>query len=254
MFELHPNQFISVLPLFDRDMPLFVRVISTLKDRTPGKVYVDNPQQPKICALSLNYYNVTFLGGAIDQEWIDTVAVELSRDQELILQLPSRFDKELRMPLMDFEVVDRFEFYDCPTETEGAPIPASYQLRRLDQDLFKRCTWYDEIVFLYGSAENFLQDGIGLCLMDGEEICCEAYATCHDAAMIEIGVITNEKYRSQGLACITCKNLMQVCRAEGFSTYWVCHQANTASAATAQKLGYTIQKEFKWLVIPKPSI
>jgi len=251
MIELLPDQFSSALPLFDKNMPLKVRVVSTLEGRTPGKVYADDPHRPTVCALSLNYYNVTFLGGDINQEWIDSVAADLSRDRELILVWPPQIDAQFKLPAMTSKIVDRFEFYDCPSKADDLSIPTVYQLRRMDKELFARSIWYDEIVSLYGSAENFLQDGIGLCQTDNDEICCEAYAICHDAEMIEIGVITNEKHRNKGFAFATCKNLMQACAAEGFSTYWVCHQTNIASASTARKLGYRLQKEFKWLVIAK---
>ena len=107
------------------------------------------------------------------------------------------------------------------------------------------------MVLAHGSAENFLQHGIGLCLMSADNICCEGYAVWRDQEKFEIGAITHEEYRKRGFAYTTCNYLNQLCIERGYSTYWVCNQSNLASAATALKLGYRVQKEFKWVIVPE---
>ena len=252
MIKLPINQFTIVSSLFDKNMPLGNRIVSTLEGRTPGKVYVDRIPQPTKSVLTLNFYNITFLGGKIDQNWIETAVTELSGENEIVLVWPPEFEAEFTMPSGYSEVMERFEFYDCPTDSTKIPIPSGYQLKRIDKKLFEQCSWYEDMVLAYGSPENFLEYGMSLCMMAANEICCEAYAVFHDNEKFELGVVTSENHRRKGLAHITCKHLIQLCREKGFSTYWVCHQSNIASIATARKLEYKVQKEFKWLFFSKP--
>ncbi len=251
MMELHPDQFDAVLPLFNMNMPNSVRVVSTLEGRTPGIVYVDDIHRPTVCALVINFYNITFLGGSIEQSWIDHVALELRREFTIRIVWPPHYDAIFKPPPTFSEIVDRYEFYNLPSSLELVAIPKGFEFREMDMALFERCEWYDDIVLAHGSAQNFLQHGIGLCLMSGDEICCEGYAVWRDHKKFEIGAITRERYRKRGFAYATCNYLNQFCMNNGYSTYWVCNQSNLASVATAQKLGYLVQKAYKWVVILK---
>ena len=126
-------------------------------------------------------------------------------------------------------------------------LPEGYQFRPINAELFEHCRWRDEMLLSYGTAENFLRHGIGVCLMVDDEICSEAYTFCWGAGKFEIGAITHEKYRRQGYAYLTCKHLIKLCAERGYPTYWSCHQANVASVATAHKLGYQAQKAYRFL-------
>lgn len=251
MIDLRPDQFDAAIPLFEMNMPNSVRIVSTLEGRTPGKVYVDDVHQPTVSALVINFYNITFLGGNIDQNWIDHVAQELSREDKIRIVWPPLYDAKFKPPTTFSEIVDRYEFYDLSSSLESVAIPKGFDFREMDRELFERCEWYDDLVLAYGSAQNFLQHGIGICLITGGEICCEGYAVWRDHEKFEIGVITHEQYRKRGFAYATCSYLNQLCINKGYSTYWVCNQSNLASVATAQKLGYRVQKEYKWVIVPK---
>jgi RimJ/RimL family protein N-acetyltransferase len=117
----------------------------------------------------------------------------------------------------------------------------------MDEAVLGRCLWRDLMTSAYGTQERFLQHGIGLCLMAGHEICSEAYAVFFGGGRVEIGVITHEAYRQRGYATVACQHLIKHCETQGYPTYWSCEQDNVASAATARKLGYQVQKEYQWL-------
>jgi hypothetical protein len=100
-------------------------------------------------------------------------------------------------------------------------------------------------------VEHFLRNGIGVAVMDGEEICSEAYAVFLGAGKFEIGIVTNEKYRRQGNAYLACKRLTQLVEETGYPPHWSYVGGNVASAATARKLGFGGQREYTWFHYPQ---
>jgi RimJ/RimL family protein N-acetyltransferase len=247
MFELPSAQFTRVLSLFDPDQPNSTMLFSTLEGRTPGKVYVDDVDHPTASTLVINFYNTTFLGGALDPFWVRQALSELRRNQDILVTWSPRLAVSLEPPALE---IDRYEFYDR-IPGPPLPVPAGHYLRTIDEVLLPRCLWYDETLLAFGTTENYLANGIGLCLMANDEICSEAYAVFRGAGKFEIGVITHEKYRRRGYALLVCQNLVEACEARGTPTSWSCHQENTASAATARKLGYQVQREYKFLLYPR---
>lgn len=246
MFEMPKAQFGRLLSLFDPDEPHSVWVFSTLEGRTLGKAYVDNVDKPMNCLLTLNFTNLICLSDGIDQQWLNQAVAALRQTQEVILNWSPRIAARLQPPAHPEAEKPYFDFHDCHT-AHLLPIPEGYHLRTIDHDLFERCLWYDLILSGYGTAENFLRYGFGLCLMSEDEICSEAYAAVLGVGHYDIGIVTHDKYRRQGFAYLTCQHLMQLCEERGFRTYWNCSQSNAGSVATARKLGFRTQRAYQWL-------
>ncbi|HMN30390.1 MAG TPA: GNAT family N-acetyltransferase [Caldilineaceae bacterium] len=207
---------------------------------------MDDIDQPRRCLLTCNVINFAFCGGAPDQLWLDQAVAELCQSQELYLSWPPPVADFLHPPGPADAAIDIFEFYDRHS-TPAPPLPNDHQLCAIDADLLTRCLWGRAMIQGFGSTDNFLRYGIGLCLMKNEEICCEAYATFLGAGKFEIGAITHEQYRQHGYAYLTCQYLIQQCETRGYPTYWSCYQTNVASVATARKLGYRVQKPCVYL-------
>ncbi len=246
MFEMPATQFNRVLPLFDEEQPNSAMVFSTLEGRTPGKAYINVIDNPTACILTINFHNLTFLGGMIEQQWLNEAVAKLRRTQDVNLTWSSQVAQGLKPPSPPVAEIARFEFFDCPTEPSVA-LPDGHHLQNIDIELFSRCLWRDEVIMACATTENFLRHGFGLCLMTHNEIRSEAYAAFRGAGKFEIGVITHDKYFKQGYAFITCKHLIRICEERGYPTCWSCHQNNVASVATARKLGYKTQKAYKFL-------
>lgn len=76
------------------------------------------------------------------------------------------------------------------------PLPQDFELRRMDQALLRQAGGMP----FWASAADFLQGGIGYCILKGNEIastCTSVFAT---RAVVEIDVHTAEAYRGQVLA------------------------------------------------------
>jgi hypothetical protein len=225
-------------------------VFSTLEGRTPGRAFVDDLEHPTRCLLVINFYHLSFIGGVPDQHWLDQTVAELRRGQDVNLTWSPQIAARLTPPATPAAETARFEFY-ARAPAPPMPIPDGHQIQRIDGELFARCAWRDEMLLSFGTAENYLRHGIGLCLTTGDEIRCEAYAVYRGAGMFEIGAVTHEGYRQRGYALLTCQHLVHICEARGWPTYWSCNQENAASAATARKLGYRVQRAYQFLDYPE---
>jgi RimJ/RimL family protein N-acetyltransferase len=126
-------------------------------------------------------------------------------------------------------------------------VPRGCEVRRMDDALFRQCADREYYATIFGGAEQALTQGIGYCLLRGDEIACEAFAGPTGLGMIEISVTTHEPYRRQGYAACTCAHLIKDCEARGLQTYWNCAKQNLPSAALAHKLGYRAAREYHLL-------
>lgn len=250
MFALPSTHFGRVLSLFDPSFPNSTMVFSTLEGRTPGKVVVNSLANPTACLVTSNFFDTTFIGGTIDQDWLESTVAALRRTQDVTLTWSAYVANGLEPPDMPSAAIDRLEFYSGAL---AAPVhlPEGHHLQRIDAALFSRCLWQDVALMAFGTTENFLRHGIGVCLMRDDELCSEAYAFFRGAGKFEIGAVTHDNYRKQGYAYIACTHLNHMCAARGYPTYWSCHRDNTASAATARKLGYATERAYTFLHYPK---
>jgi RimJ/RimL family protein N-acetyltransferase len=103
------------------------------------------------------------------------------------------------------------------------------------------------LIHMFGSVQQALEWGYGLCLMHGDELLCEAFAGPAANGIIEIGVETHPHHMRKGYATITCAHLIHEMELQGYITYWNCARDNLPSAALAHKLGYQTEKEYRLL-------
>jgi GNAT superfamily N-acetyltransferase len=247
LMELTNGQLGRVAQLFHEDQPNSAFIFSTLAGRTPGRAYVDDADDPQACALVINFQNLTFLGGRPGQGWLQRVVAQLRAEGSVLLSWPPPFTTDLEPPRTPTEVTDRFEFSDRAPGQGAAPIPQGHHLANIDAELLARCLWRNVVISAFGAEEKFLQQGLGLCLMSGQEIRCEAYAVFLGGGRFEIGVVTPKGYRQRGYAYVTCSHLIRACYDRGHPTCWSCEQDNLGSVATARKLGYQTQRVHQWL-------
>jgi hypothetical protein len=245
-------QYPRLLPLFAADYPNGTVLLSLLDGRCPGAVVVDNVENPTTAVAVADFENFAYVGGASSAEWLAGAFAELCKERYLLLiaaeWLPTAALPEAALAL------PRLEFLHPDMTRRPTPVELSegFSFRSLDVDLLERCLWRGQMVSAYGgSAEAFLSDNFGVCLMRGDDICCEAYAVCPADGHYEIGVVTHDDYQRRGFAYATCVRLSEECARRGFATSWTCDLENPASAATARKLGYTTERPYTIRYYPR---
>ncbi len=113
--------------------------------------------------------------------------------------------------------------------------------------IFKKCTWHNEREELYGSDENFIENGTGYALFINDNLVSEAYASI-GANIAEISVITAELYRGKGYATQIVSFLISKLLKSNIYPEWSCNIDNTSSLKTGLKLGFEISDYYIVLV------
>jgi RimJ/RimL family protein N-acetyltransferase len=109
---------------------------------------------------------------------------------------------------------------------------------RIDHDL-------DETIgLLWSGYAHFARHGLGMCLMIGDEIASVAFACAVSKTMSNIGVATAEAHRQKGYATLVSRAFIEESLRRGLTPTWDCDEWNTASLATARRLGLTERAPF----------
>jgi RimJ/RimL family protein N-acetyltransferase len=92
-----------------------------------------------------------------------------------------------------------------------------------------------------------IQHTLGVVILHGEIIVCEAATGAPTHGLIEVGVTTAEAYRGKGFASIACARLIEMCEEEGYKTWWDCAKQNIPSVRLAKRLGYEGEPEYRYV-------
>jgi RimJ/RimL family protein N-acetyltransferase len=241
----HPAFDPDLKELFGSSLPNSPALWAVLKGNHTGKAVVDRIQKPGQCVVrtdaALTYFSnqtqQAFLNDAIAY-FRDMGPVWLVWPHKTYLQPPE---------INDAIIIHRLEFFNANPDIFKRIrnlLPEGCVIKEINAQLLERCKWKAEMEFYTGSSRNFLRYGVGLCLLQGDEIIVEAYASALGKTRAEIGAITREAYRGQGYAPIACAHLINVCEQLGYQAYWSCEADHTASIRVAQKLGFQQKRSY----------
>jgi RimJ/RimL family protein N-acetyltransferase len=216
---------------------------------------VDSIQDPSQCVIRTGAV-LTFFSRQIDQTFLHEAIARFGETDPVWLVWPSTLVPEPFL-LQDAQIVQRLEFYGCASRGQVLAdwrrrLPAGFEIRAIDRRLLARCEWRSEMEFYCGSLDNFLANGIGLCLMRGEDIIAEAYASSLGGGRAEIGAVTRAAYRGKGYAPIACAYLIKACEERGCQPNWSCDIDNEASIRVARKLEFRQQRAYQILEVEPP--
>jgi RimJ/RimL family protein N-acetyltransferase len=236
--------------LFDQTVPDNPVLWAVLRGRHAGRAWVDDVRNPSQCVLRTDAI-LTFVSRQISQTFLKAAIPHLRRIGSVWLVWSPEMSSRLRAPEATC-ITQRLEFYDCDPRSHVLAdlrqrLPDGFEIRPIDRGLLERCEWRSDMEFFCGSLDNFLVNGIGLCMMQGDEIIVEAYASSLGETQAEIGAVAREAYRGRGYAPITCAYLIQACEQRGYQAYWSCDIDNMASIRVARKLGFRQENAYQIL-------
>ncbi len=251
MLEISPHQVTPALrSMFRLDMPTGIRAFAVLAGGNHGRILTDDPARPSWCFVHEADDGTLYRGGDYSADDL-AEAVDLLK-QDGIVALGFRDDADLsRFPLDPTAGATCLEF-DRPLGGRALSpyieaLPEGYSIHRMDASLLERSPKREENINRYISLENFLEKGIAVCILHGNEPVAEAYADMDILGFREIGISTQPAYRKQGFAAIACARLIQLCEETGSRAYWDCVKLNAGSAALARKLGFQNQRTYRLL-------
>ena len=225
-------------------------VRSCLQGMMGGKIYVTDPVAPKAAMAFLAEF--AFFAGEPDRE------LASFKPEGVVGLVPpdDRWSALIEECWPDVPPVTRYaikkgtKFDRRKLEAIVSSLPAGYELRRIDGELYDACLEdedFEDNVMHFASREEFLALGRGFAILkDGELISAASSYTAYREG-IEVQIYTEEEYRRKGLASVACAALILSCMDDGLDPSW--DAANTESVHLAEKLGYEFSREYPtyWL-------
>jgi RimJ/RimL family protein N-acetyltransferase len=245
-----PTDHPALPRLFERTLPNNPVLWAVLQGRHAGRAWVDDVRRPTQCVLRTDAV-LTFASPQTGQSFLDAALARARRTGDVWLVWSAELYPQLRAP-QAAEVEPRREFYDCDPHSPELTalrrrLPVGFEMRPIDRDLLERCEWGPDMAFYCGSLDNFLARDLGLCMLRGDDIIVEAYASSLGKTQAEIGAVTRAAYRGRGYAPIACAYLIQLLEQRGYRPYWSCDVDNPASIRVARKLGFRQEKAYQIL-------
>jgi GNAT superfamily N-acetyltransferase len=236
-------------------------VPSVLAGVLPGKIYVDHLSRPMSAVLiPANQYRVYLGGEPSAQLFADVIHLlyEPSRARRygFMTHYPSSaWESTIERLLQGLGASGSLRQYYRLTEPSASVAPPEAivlaqisQAMVEDPSLLNRDLLIDEIHSESPSLEYFFRRHFGFCALDGRQIVGWCLAEYHYQSRYELGIGTIQAYQRQGIATHVASAVIKRAFAEGATEIgWDCWASNSASVATAVKLGF--QKEHDYPVI-----
>lgn len=258
MIELSIERFSQVTSFFDKPIPNFPVVMSVIEGNNPGKIWVDQIENPSIC-LVITKGSYSFIGkkDQINESSILKVIDILKKNKPIKLIL------ELNDPLFDlfqkagFAHINRIQFYHSAMMNHDLTqidaicdrLPLDCQIKSIDAALLKKSSWLAFITQIYGTEENFLKHGYGLALIQKGELISEAFACFIGGGYVETGSVTAEQHQGKGYSTLVRAFLIKESLLRNLRPNTSCNADNMASARVSEKLGFKEEKRYQFLII-----
>jgi RimJ/RimL family protein N-acetyltransferase len=257
MIELHPHEFAGLTPLLE-GVKQKVLPHAICQGYCPGWVFVDRRENPHLVLVwsALGYY---FIAGASDisHDWVEAsrvlteifVPASQAEGESSFILVPAGEGWKERLPqlLPEREVL---EIYRRPFQFDGLRfktlsrwqerLPEGFQLRIMDAALTESIGappgWF--------SPEGFLENGLGVVLLAGDEVASLCVSVFASQERMEIDIHTEETYQHRGFAALTAAAFIEECLRRGKLPNWECFWENEASTALAEKLGFQAEADY----------
>jgi hypothetical protein len=210
----------EILALFDISKPTMPRAFNVLEGLNRGQILVDDLEQPALAVVRDGMYGTLYFGGHVSAaltaslvqhfRQLGEVGIGCWLDDQLNEMIPTDFDYDGRT----YYFTER----SSHKEVQNLQLPAGYSLLSRDEDLFRKSFDYQSTLDLFGTVEEGLKHTLGVAILYGDKLVCEAATGAPTHRLIEVGVTTAEPYRGQGFATMACARLIELCEEQGYKT------------------------------------
>jgi RimJ/RimL family protein N-acetyltransferase len=265
VYELDTSRMHVARSLFDTAWFDEAYIDSVFESRQPGRLFVDNPEQPTAAILfrTFGFYVAGNAGSTALRRFIRDAPPEPGVFQSLYGYVP--IGTAWTQALLDdhgnaLEVIPRHGLKWHPTDdalavVEGwqSRLPDGATMVEIDLALARRIDreMNQFIESFWLSHEAYAEGGFGYCLMFGDTIASIAYTVSVSSREANIDVETVERFRRQGLSTLTSCAYIDYCRSLGLIATWDSDGNNPNSLATARKLGFQEYPPFAQLSSPR---
>lgn len=252
MIEISPLQVTAAIQaLFSPRMPTAIRCYAVLGGGNAGRIFVDDLTQPNTAYVWERDDGILYQGGKRDRGVLYEMMELLRRDGPVALGFR---DGEFEVELFPADPDAGAECIELERQVRGSDLnpfltlPAGFSVQRMGRELVEKSPRLEETLFRYGDLDNYLQTGMDVCILRGDEFVGEAGADMEVNGRREVGVVVEPAYRGgQGFGTLVTAHLLRWCDELGVSTYWDCVKLNIGSLKIARKLGFVNERSYKLL-------
>lgn len=255
--HLAPHDYPKARSLFEGIYCTLV-IDGVLAGNSPAALWVDDPAQPSTALMWDNAYIIYVVGDAGNHafnqqlgELFTTQLVPAARERgidgfKIVYGNPAWVSQMATVfPTLTLGHYPRvvYTLGELMMPDWQSQLPPGFTMRRIDRAMLDDTSvWLvadllEEIEQCWTSVERFLTHGFGYCLMHNQEIVCRCTAEYVSPGKCGIGIATAEPYRQRGFATLTATAFIEHCLAQQIVPYWDAWLRNTASVATAEKVG-----------------
>ena len=251
MIEISPEDVTAeIRGVFDISQPTMPRAFNVLEGVTRGQILVDDPAHPTRAVVHEEAFGTLYFGGHVDESLLAALVDEFRQFGDV--GIGCWLEDPLNEMLPPHPNYDGSTYY-FPQRAQSmdlAPLmqalPTGMRLVPRDEHLLKKSFDYTLTLASFGSVEKVMEQTLGVMILDGDALVCEAATGAPTHGCIEVGVTTARTHRQRGLAAMACASLIRECEARGYSTWWDCAKQNIPSVKLAQKLGYVQGLEYHY--------
>lgn len=248
--ELRPEEFPRVLPLYEAAGERFPLISAVIRRKQRGRVFA-SAASPASAAFVVNDFGFAYLFGAGDEkfdaglEQLLATPGALGPSYLLWYHPPSGW--RARLDALGPDLVRRrgrvrFEFRGELDQWLGGPVecPAGFELKGLTPALIPGTEklGVQLATRFWASAEDFAENGLGVCVTEGDEVVSLCYAAAVADGLAEVDVVTLPEYRGRGLAGVVTRQFINECLRRGVAPTWDCFDYNAGSLRLAEGLGF----------------
>ena len=261
MNKLDEANYANARPLF-QSLGFHLNSHAVLDGTSWGSCWVDDANGPKSAFLSSP--ESTYLAGDPDNVAFNASLNEALMNRTLLGQDATVFSivassqdwfgalKRISQPRTPI-AVDRRHYVCTKTKLDWrSHVPEGFSVVPIDHALLNRDdvdvpkhvhSW---MKFNWESVPLFLEKAFGRVTLHDKKVVSWSLADCVTADSCEIGIHTADDYRRQGLATLTVAATVEHALSHGFRMVgWHCDEDNLGSSGTAEKVGFTRERDYK---------
>ena len=239
----------EILSLFDITRPTMPRAFHVLEGVNRGQILVDDSTRPSWAVVHEVTYGTLYIGGQMKSSVLESLVRQIRQVSDV--GIGCWLDDPLNHMFPPKPNYDGRTLYfterSRSSNASQSSLPKEYSMVMRDQQLLRLSPDYKSTIDSFGTEENVLQNTLGVLILHGDELACEAATGARTQSLIELGVMTAESHRQRGLAAIACSHLIEMCELLGYKTWWDCAKQNIASTKLARKLGYHDEREYRYV-------
>lgn len=266
MFKLEKN-FEKVKELYASNNKKFV-FDSIIEGNTPGEIYVDHIENPQLYIVYDGGNFVLYVGGEASEyedylkcgnyikNNILTEELKEENDEWILISYTSQLWKEvLNRSLKGLRIEkDQRTLFSCPLEHDEE-IKCKFDIQLISESMLEKKSLenihkvIDEIEDMWGNCHTFIENGFGVCALDGDKIIGWCTGEFFSTSACGIGIYTIEDYRNKGIAEDMARKFVAIAKERELTPHWDAWTLNKPSIKVAEKAGFNEIEEYEVMVV-----